>query len=334
MYFKWPSEEYDKQLTIIADELERAKNIFCIAHPFSDGDALGSELALYHYCQAAGKNCFCLNFDPLPEQLSWLEGSEVLVDKLPEDIDFDLAFLMETTDVRRMGDRVSFFKRARTAIHLDHHIAVTGLGKINLLDDQASSTCEILYNVFEKTGRKLNLPCCEALYVGIMTDTGNFRYNNSTPRAHEIAARLIENGLIVDEIYKKVYETTNYNRVVIHGLAMSRAELHLNNRLVTSWLTLEDFTRTNSCEVDSDGCIRHLSGIKGIEAAVLFKEVDQNKVKISLRSTGKVDVMQIAKEFSGGGHKLAAGAQAEGNIEQVKQTVIAKIASAIDALGA
>ncbi|MDN5278792.1 MAG: bifunctional oligoribonuclease and phosphatase NrnA [Clostridiales bacterium] len=330
MHFKWPSEDYDQQAELIAQQLKQAKNVFCIAHPFSDGDALGSQLALYHFCKATGKNCYCLNFEPLPEQLSWLEGSEFLTDTLPEDMDFDLGFLMETTEARRMGDRVAFFERAKVTIHLDHHVNVTGLGKENLIDDKASSTCEILYNILEKTGVELNLQCCEALYVGIMTDTGNFRYNNSTPRAHEIVARLIEKGLVVDEIFKKVYETTNYNRVVIHGTAMSRTARHCNGKLVTSWLSLDDFIRTGSKEVDSDGCIRNISVIKGIEVAILFKEVEGGKVKISFRSTGKVDVMEISRRFNGGGHRLAAGAQVEGNLDSVMREVIEMVSQTIE----
>lgn len=330
MYFKWPSPEYDEQAAAIARMLDQAKNIFCIAHPFSDGDALGSQLALYHFCKANQKNCWCLSFDPLPEQISWLEGSDCLVSELPADVDFDLAFLMETTDARRMGDRVSFFERARTTIHLDHHVEVIGLGKVNLLDDKASSTCEILYNVFEKTGRPLSQACCAALYVGIMTDTGNFRYNNSTPRSHDIVARLIDNGLTVDEIYKKVYETTNYNRVVIHGLAMARTTQHCDGKLVASWLKLDDFTRIGATEVDADGCIRHLSCIKGIEVAILFKEVEGNKVKISFRSTGKIDVMEISRRMHGGGHKLAAGAQVDGELEPVMQQIITMVSSVLE----
>ncbi|MGM0601060.1 MAG: DHH family phosphoesterase [Candidatus Rifleibacteriota bacterium] len=330
MHFKWPSNAYDQQTQLIVEQLSRAQNIFCIAHPSADGDALGSQLALYHYCQSVGKTCYCLNFEPLPEQLAWVNGTETLVSELPEDVDFDLGFLMETTEARRMGDRVEFFKRAKTTIHLDHHVNVIGLGNINLIDDKASSTCEILFNVLEKTGNELNYDCCEALYLGIMTDTGNFKYSNSTPRAHRVAAWLIENGLKVDEIYKKVFETTSYNRVVIHGTAMARAKRLCEGKLVTSWLSLDDFTRTGSTEVDSDGCIRNISSIKGIDVAILFKEVEGNKVKISFRSTGRINVMEISRKLNGGGHKLAAGAQVEGDLESVVDKVTQMVAQVIE----
>lgn len=331
MNVSWPSPEYDRQIDLICEKLAAARNIFCIAHPYSDGDALGSQLALYQYCQAAGKNCICLNFEPLPEQISWLSGAEKVQNFLPDDVEFDMAFLMETTEARRMGDRVNFFARARETVHLDHHIGVTGLGSINILEEKASSTCEILYNILEKTGVELNLACREALYVGIMTDTGNFRYNNSTPRSHEIVASLIGKDLIVDEIYKKVYENTSYKRTVIHGTVMSRAQSLCDGKLISSWLSLDDFARINAEEVDADGAIRNISCIKGIEAALLFKEVEGGKVKISFRSTGRIDVMEISRKFNGGGHKLASGAQIDGTLENVMPQIIEAVAAAMPA---
>lgn len=322
MKVTWPSAEYNNIIDEICEKLNKAKNIFTIAHPYADGDALGSELALYHYCKALGKNCVVLNFEPVPEQLSWMEGYDICVNKLPEDVDFDLAILMETTEARRMGDRVELFKKAKDCIHLDHHINVPGLGNINLMDEKASSTCEILYNILEKTGIPLPKACREALYVGIMTDTGNFRYNNSTARAHEVVAKILGDDILVDEIYKLVYENTNYNRVVVHGLTMARAQSYYNGKLVFSHLKLEDFEKLGASEVDADGAIRNLSCIKGIEVAILFKENPDNSVKVSLRSTGNIDVMAIAKEFQGGGHILAAGVTIKGCMSEVQNTIV------------
>ncbi|MBU1108649.1 MAG: bifunctional oligoribonuclease/PAP phosphatase NrnA [Candidatus Riflebacteria bacterium] len=330
MNVSWPGADYDRQVELICDQLMNAQNLFCIAHPFSDGDALGSQLALYHFCRSLGKNCICLSFDPLPDQISWLSGSDQCQNDLPAEMQFDLAFLMETTEARRMGDRISYFPRAKTRVHLDHHVGVVGLGNINLLDEGASSTCEILYNILERTGIKLSLECREALYVGIMTDTGNFRYNNSTPRSHEIIARLIDNDLVVDDIYKKVYEQTNYNRVVMHGIVMARTRRLLNGKIVASWLTLEDFARTGAAEVDADGAIRHLSCITGNEVALLFKEGEDGKIKVSFRSTGNVDVMEISRQFNGGGHRLASGAQLDGSIEEVMDRVISSVSAVLE----
>jgi phosphoesterase RecJ-like protein len=330
MNVTWPGADYNRQIELICEQLMQAKSLFSIAHPFADGDALGSQLALYHFCQTTGKSCISLNFDPLPDQISWLAGSEKCQNDLPADQQFDLAFLMETTEARRMGDRIDFFQRARTRVHLDHHVGVTGLGNINLLDDSASSTCEILYNILERTGVELSRECREALYVGIMTDTGNFRYNNSTPRSHEIVARLLGSDLVVDEIYKKVYENTSYHRVVMHGLVMSRTRRLLSGKVVASWLKNDDFTSTGAAEVEADGAIRNLSCINGIEVALLFREVPDNKVKVSFRSTGNVDVMEISRQFQGGGHRMASGAQLDGSVEEVMEKVVAAVSAAIE----
>ncbi|MDD3000629.1 MAG: bifunctional oligoribonuclease/PAP phosphatase NrnA [Candidatus Riflebacteria bacterium] len=328
----WPCNEYNNQINLICEKLEEAQNIFCIAHPYADGDALGSQLALYHYCKSVGKNCVCLNFDPIPEQISWLSGTELCTNSLPENVNFDLAFLMETTEAKRMGDRVSFFEKASHLIHLDHHVEVKGLGHTNILDEKASSTCEILYNILEKTGKPLNKECREALYVGIMTDTGNFRYNNATSRAHEVTAKIIGNDISVDDIYKLVYENTSYNRVLMHGITMARTESLCNGKLFSSWLKQEDFEKNNASEVDADGVIRHLSCIKGNEIAILFRELDTNKVKISFRSSGKIDVLNLSREFGGGGHTLAAGATIEGKIDEVKPRVLSAASKAINSL--
>ncbi|MBP7633360.1 bifunctional oligoribonuclease/PAP phosphatase NrnA [Candidatus Ozemobacteraceae bacterium] len=322
----WGSSAYNAKIELIRDHLGKARRVFSIAHPYSDGDALGSQLALHHWCRAAGKECVTLNFDPIPPQISWLPGSEVLTDTLPAG-EFDLGFLMETTEASRMGDRTQFFRRAKRCIHLDHHLDVPGLGEINLLDPAASSTCEILYNILCGMDISLNDDILSALYVGIMTDTGNFRFPGTTPRSHEIAAKMISQGLKVAPIFKRVYETNDWRRVVLHGISMERATRHFNGKLITSWLTLDDFSRLGATEIDADGSVAPLTTIAGAEVIVMFRELDPTTIKASFRSTGRVDVQAICKTFGGGGHKLAAGA----NFQHTHmQTVIDNVISAIE----
>lgn len=330
----WGDPGYDAKTAQIRRHLLEARRIFTIAHPYSDGDALGSQLALLHWCRAAGKACTVLNFDPIPQQISWLPGSEVLTDSLPEGA-FDLGVLMETTEASRMGDRTRFFSRAARCIHLDHHLDVVGLGNPNLIDPAASSTCEILYNILCGMDIPLGTDIMSALYVGIMTDTGNFRFPSTTPRAHEIAAKMISAGLKVSPIFRRVYETNAWRRVVLHGICMERATRHFNGELITSWLTLDDFSRLGATEVDADGSIAQLTTIAGAEAIVMFRELDPKTIKVSFRSTGRVDVQAICKTFGGGGHKLAAGANFENaHMQTVMTTVISSVEAALSALHA
>jgi bifunctional oligoribonuclease and PAP phosphatase NrnA len=327
----WGAPAYDGRLVEIRKLLTQARSVFSLAHPFSDGDALGSQLALHHFCRAAGKRSIPLNFDPLPDQLNWMTGVGDLAADLPPGETFDLAFLMETTEASRMGDRTRFFTRATHCIHLDHHIGVAGLGMVNLIDESASSTCEILYNILAGMGTPLPLTVLESLYVGIMTDTGNFRYSNATPRAHEIAAEMIRAGLAIPDLFRRVYESASLARVAIHGLAMSRTEADCHGRLVWSWLSQDDFVRRQATEVDADGCIRHLCTISGAEIALLFKTTGDGRIKISFRSLGRFDVLELSRRFGGGGHRLAAGAQVTGELADIRDQVISATKAVLQA---
>lgn len=309
----------------IRQVLREANSVLSIAHPFSDGDALGSQLAMHHYCKNQGKRSVCLNFDPLPETLDWMNGVSELVSSLNDTDNFDVIFLMETTDISRMGDRVSFFKRAGTRVHLDHHLEVRGLGDFNYLDPHASSTCEILYDLLKSENANLPMEVMEPLYIGIMTDTGNFRYSNTTLRAHQIAGEMIQAGLNAARLYKHVYECHPFQRMLIHGLAMSRTMLTGKNKLLYTWLTQDDFRKTGATQVDADGAINHLCVVNGTEVALLFREQEEGNIKVSFRSNGKVDVQVISKRFGGGGHRQAAGAKVAGTLEQVIKTVVSAV---------
>lgn len=319
-YYKTP--EYRSLSDSISALLHSAKTVFSIAHPFPDGDSIGSQLALHHYCIAKGKKSYCLNFDPLSEQLSWLPGTSDLVSDLPDCMQCDLGFLMETTDIVRMGDRTRFFSRANKLVHLDHHIGVKGLGHINILDNKASSTCEILYNILSSSGKRLSKEVMESLYLGIMTDTGNFRYSNTTPRAHEIAAKMVKSNLDIDGIYRIVYEETTLTRINIHGITMSRAATDGSGKIAYSWLTQSDLKHAHAKETDADGCVKHLCGIRDIEAAIFFKETETGRIKVSLRSIHSLNVRDISTTLGGGGHIQAAGAEIDGPMDDAIKKVL------------
>ena len=312
---------------------------------------------MHHFCRSRGKRSVCLNFDPIPDPLQWLSGVKDLVSGVPEGEKFDLAFLMETTDAARMGSRLDMLDSAKKKVHLDHHSAITGLGDLNYIDPSASSTCEILYDLFlpwrsgpppwarpteggpQNTcqglpqGRDLPLETLEALYVGIMTDTGNFRFSNSTRRAHEIAGEIIFSGIEIPRIFKQVYESNPYRKIIIHGLAMSRAQRCCNDKIIYSWLDWEDFVKLQAGPVDADGAINQLCTVTGVEVAVTFREQPDGRIKVSLRSNGKVDVQKISKFFGGGGHKQAAGADVPGSIISVRNTVLEMVESVVAKMG-
>jgi phosphoesterase RecJ-like protein len=317
----------------IARRLMAANSVLSMAHPFADGDAIGSQLALHHFCLAHGKTSTVLNFDPIPEPLQWLPGLRDAVGTLNHHDSFDLFFLMETTDRSRMGDRMKLLPHARYSIHIDHHPGVDGLGDLNYHDEKASSTCEMLYEVLQLTGRPLSRETLTCLYVGLITDTGNFRFTNTTPRAHTIAGEIIQQGIDIAGLFKKVYEANPFSKVLIHGLVMSRTRLVQDFPISYSWLKDQDFQDLNATAVDSDGAINHLCTISGVEVAAMFREQGSGDIKISLRSNGQVNVQAVCKQLGGGGHRQAAGAQMSGSLENAIATTIALLKTECSHLG-
>ncbi|HNV69345.1 MAG TPA: bifunctional oligoribonuclease/PAP phosphatase NrnA [Candidatus Ozemobacteraceae bacterium] len=312
--------------------LASAHSVLSIGHPDGDGDSIGSQLALHHFCRALGKRSVPLNFDPIAPSISWLAGCGDFAGGLDDGEHFDVIFLMETTDIGRMGDRARFFTRATTRIHLDHHVGVKGLGDLNVLDDEASSTCEILFDLLEGMDHQLTIPSLEALYVGIMTDTGNFRFPNTTLRSHEIAGQMLTRGVEATRLYKLVYEANQVTRILMHGTAMSRVTTRCRGKLQYTWLTREDFTRHGATNVDADGAINPLCTIVGTDVALLFRELESGQIKVSLRSTGRFDVCVVSRTFGGGGHRLAAGVQIAGPLERAIDNLLQVIEPELEKL--
>ena len=312
----------DRLLTPLRKVLFRADTVLSIAHPNMDGDAIGSQLGLHHWCLANGKKSTVLNFDPAPVSLAWMPGIEDLTDQLPDGQTSDVIFLMETTEASRMGDRVRFFKRARTAIHLDHHPGVTGLGNLNLLDEKASSVCELLFDLLQGMGGAMPRAALECLYLGMMTDTGCFRYRSVNRHVHEIAGYLVELGIDVLKLYKAHYEANPFRRILLHGRAMARAERSPDGRIAFTTITQEDYHQTGAGDNDSDGIAGALMSVTGVEAAVFFRELQGGGVKASFRSSDRIDVQEICKRFGGGGHRQAASVTLGTDLEGAKAKLL------------
>ncbi len=313
----------------IATALAPVRRLATIAHPYADGDAIGSQLALANFVRSRGGQAVTLNFDPLPATLTWIEGLDTLADHLPADFAPELMFLCETTAPNRMGERTRFFRTAPMSVHVDHHPGVEGQGLLNLVDPRASSTCELLYDILTKIQDPLPHAVMLPLYVGIMTDTGNFRFSCTTPRAHEIAARMIERGLEVAPIFRRVYETNRHQRVRLHGRVMQRAECKFAGQVITSYLTLADFAELAANETDADGAINQLGTIEGAEVSVLFRELPDGKIKASFRSLGRVDVQQLCRVFGGGGHTMAAAATVAGPLANAEKLLLSALDGAL-----
>ena len=305
------------ELDLVVDELRAAEKVFLTTHENPDGDALGSLLGMHELLRLLGKDSVMfMSSDqfPLPHEYRDLPFEGVL-GQPPDDLEERLVVFLDCGNIDRMP--VEFLKTADVRIlNIDHHHDNTRFGHVNLVVPGASCTAEIVFGLSKQLGVELTPPIAEALYIGLVTDTGKFMYKNTTAEAHRMAAKLIEAGVDVQGVYRRLYENLPWARLQLLSRALRRVRRFDDGRLTVTHLTKEDFNETGSRETDSEGIVDHIRTVEGTAVAVLVRELlsdDREGLrKVSLRATnGAVDVSRIARRLGGGGHQQAAGFSTE-----------------------
>jgi len=298
----------------VLDELRQADKLVVIAHENPDGDALGSLIATQGILTAIGKDClmFIAERDlPLPEEYHWfpLDG---LVSEPPADMDERTIVFLDCGNVER-NPAEAFRRPGMHILNIDHHHDNTRFGTVNLVVPEASCTAEIVWDLMSGLGVTPTLTVAEALYVGLITDTGRFMYENTGRRAHLMAADLIAAGVDVHAIYRRVYEGVPYGKLALLARGLANIERYDDGRLTLTALTAADFSDSGAEESYSEGVVDHLRAVQGTEVAALVRDRigDPDTAglrKVSLRSGNhRIDVSVIARALGGGGHKQAAG---------------------------
>lgn len=306
----------------IADTIMESDTIAILPHVYADGDALGSSFALALALSEMGKKADVLLEEMVPILYDFLPGrnfSSVYSKNIKQ---YDLALALDCGDMERLGGRKEVFDSAKRTINIDHHNTNTGFAVQNYVDTAASSTGEIIFTLLDLMGHKAGADVAVNLYVAISTDTGGFRYSNTTPGTHIIASELIGIGIDVAEISRIVFDTASYEKVKLTGAAIESLELIENGKIAIMTLVNEMISKTGARDEDSDGIINIARNIRGVEAAVMLREMDNGEIKANLRSNKYVDVSAVAGIFSGGGHKRAAGFTTAGDMSQVKAALL------------
>ncbi len=298
----------------VVEELRAAEKLLLTTHENPDGDALGSLTAMHWILEQIGKDSV-MYMSPEEFPLSHeyrhmtLEG---LLGAPPEDIDERTVVFLDCGNIDRMP--VDFLQRDGLHIlNVDHHHDNTRFGTVNLVVPQASCTAEIVLDLAHELGAEITPPIADALYVGLVTDTGKFMYENTTPAAHRMAAELIEAGVDAHAVYRRLFEELPFRRLQLLTRALQSVARYDDGAVTIAALEREDFEATGGLETDSEGVVDHLRSVEGTKVAVLVRELlsDEKRGcrKVSLRSTdGLVDVSRIARTLGGGGHRQAAGA--------------------------
>ncbi len=312
----------------IFELVNQAQSIVITSHKSPDGDSIGSSMALFHILKKWGKNVQVVHPDPAPEFLHWVAGQGQIIDfetKAEQAVSViqtaDLIFCLDYNEPSRVGDQMQQYLVASdaTKVMIDHHLHPADFCQAVISDTSACSTCELIYRWMESIEHLEDLDEISGtcIYLGIMTDTGSFRFPSVSAATHEIIAGLIRRGVKHYQVHEAVYDTNTVDRIKLRGFALSEKLVCLNDIPVAyASLSEEELKKYNYQKGDTEGLVNQILGIKGIKMAVLFIEKD-GKVKISFRAKGDYFVNELAKaHFDGGGHAYASGGISSESLEK------------------
>jgi phosphoesterase RecJ-like protein len=323
----------------VLDALRGNDRFLVVTHENPDGDALGSMLGMTLGLRELGKDVVMhlAGEAPLPGEFGFLPLDE-LRRELPDDLDERVLLAVDCANERRIGPDRDAIDGARLVVDVDHHHDNNRFGNVNLIVADASSTAEIVRDVLAGLDVALTPEIAEALYVGLVTDTGRFQYANTSPKALRLAAELVEAGADVHGIFRNVYETVQIAKLKLLGRALDRAQVYEGGRLVVSYLLRGDFAAVGAVEPFSEGIIDYLRQAEGVELVALIREPPTDggpRHRISLRSSkDEVDVSAIARQHGGGGHRQAAGFSSEKSIDEIVEFIRRAFVAATSGEGA
>ena len=312
-------------LDAVVEALRSHDRFLVTTHENPDGDALGSLLAATLALRQLGKDVYMYlaGAAPLPGEYTFMPLEE-LRRSLPDDDDRVL-LAVDCANESRLGPDPEILHRAPFTIDVDHHHDNTRFGDVNLIVADASSTAEVLRDLFHELGVALTPDIAEALYIALVTDTGRFQYANTTPKALRLAAELVEAGADVHRVFQGVYENVQFAKLKLLARALERAQVLEGGRIVVSVLLRNDFSEVGAVEAYSEGIIDYLRAVEGSELAVLIREPpreDGPTRRVSLRSSvDELDVSAIARRFDGGGHRQAAGFSSDLSVDEITAIV-------------
>ena len=299
----------------IIEELKGAKTIGIGGHVSPDGDCVGSVMGLYLYLKKVLPDVHVFAYLEQPADIfRCIRNIDTICSDFDTDIQYDV-FIVLDCNAERLGGAEPIYEKAKKKINIDHHISNPGCGDINIIEPERSSTCELLYELLEE--EQIDEDIAKALYIGMIHDTGVFRYSNTSPRTLQVAAELIKYGFDFSKLIDETFYEKTYVQSQIMGRAILESICFMEGRCIFSRVDkgMMDFYQVTP--KDLDGIVNQLNVVKGIQCAIFMYEINPLEYKVSMRSNGSVDVAAIALHFGGGGHVRAAGCTMKGTYHDV-----------------
>ena len=313
-------------LAQVLQEIQQRRRFLVTSHARPDGDAIGSTLALAQILRRMGKSAEIVLGDPVPLLYHPLPGSETIVRSSQVNGDYDAVIILECDSVQRTRLRGL---DNQFLINIDHHASSRPFANINWIDPSAVATAELIFRLAQAAQVKITPEIATCLYTAVLTDTGAFCYAPTNACTFELAKFLVEHGADPGKIAQSVYFSTPMSKMCLLGAALSRLER--DGEIAWMSVTRHDMERFGALEEDCEGLVNYALSISGIEVAIFLREVAHERIRVSIRSKGAVNVADIAQKFGGGGHECAGGFSTEGPIEEAAKRVLSELRRKIDA---
>ncbi|HXH28687.1 MAG TPA: bifunctional oligoribonuclease/PAP phosphatase NrnA [Candidatus Polarisedimenticolia bacterium] len=308
--------------------LAEARTVALATHVTPDGDGIGAELCLHGYLKTRGLEVRIINTEPLPDKYRFLDpaGAVEVFDAERHDRflrEADVIVMLDNAAVSRLGPLEPAVRASRaTTVCIDHHNVVEPFWKVNIIDEEACATGELVFQIIKAMGGAPDPGAAQAAYVSMVTDTGYFRFSKTSPRCHRAAAEMLEAGVSPPRVYEEVFERNNVALVRLGAVGVAGLRVEENGRLAWFTLTRRQILDCDAEREDTSEVVNGLLAIDGVRLAVMLKELDGGRLKLSFRSKGGLDVNRLASGFGGGGHTNAAGAVITGSLADSIERVL------------
>lgn len=317
-------------LNDVLESLRAAQRIGISFHTSPDGDSLGSSLALLNILREIGKDVYIMSKESIPDSFTFLPNSfEILNTNSEVTENTDTVIILDCGNVERINCNLEFKNRNYKIINIDHHKSNELYGDVNYVNSSAAAVGEIIYDIMNLLNVELNKDIATCIYTSLLTDTGSFRFSNTTLKTHTIAGLMTETGINFPEIHRIIFEDRTYKRIKLYGKVIETLELECNGKVAVLYARKSYFDDLDIENDDTSDLIDFGSKINTVEVSVLLKE-SRDSTKVSLRSKDYVDVRKIAESFGGGGHIRASGFSVAMDIDYIKEKLVYKIKESLN----
>lgn len=320
-------QSYEQSLQQTHKFLLEHDDYLVVSHVQPDGDAVSSTLAVGWLLSCLGKKYTMLNEGPIPKRMEylWHAGEIMNMASSEPTRQYSNVICVDCADFQRVGLTHRFFADDALILNIDHHPTNNGYGQVNLIKPDAAATAEILFDLLKTFEMDWDLDIATAIYTGLLTDTGGFRYTNTSPKVMATVSELLSLGVNGPELAEVLLEEMTLPQVKILNKALNTLQLSPKGDIAWLYVTPEDMIECAAANEDLEGIVNYPRNIRGVEVGILFKVIHEHAVKVSLRSAGKVDVAALAQTFGGGGHIRAAGARIEATLEEAMAQVLEEV---------